>query len=47
MFCLNWLMLVAIDSTMLFGKKFHVFIEEGKNECKYASTVDDGCKNLL
>ena len=45
MFCLNWLVLV--DSTILFGKKFHIFIEEGKNEYKYVLTVDDGCKNLL
>ena len=45
MFCLNWLMLV--DSTILFGKEFHIFIEKGKNEYKNALTVDDGCKNLL
>ena len=45
MFCLNWLMLV--DLTILFGKKFHIFIEEGKNECKYPLTVNDCCKNLL
>ena len=37
MFCLNWLMLV--DSTILFGKKFHIFIEQGKNECEYVLTV--------
>ena len=45
MICLNWLMLV--ESTILFGKQFHIFIEEGKNECKYELTVDDDCKNLL
>ena len=28
MFCLNWLMLV--ESTILRGKQFHIFIEEGK-----------------
>ena len=43
MFCLNWLMLV--ESTILCGKQFQIFIEEGKNEYKYALTVDDGCKN--
>ena len=42
MFCLNWLIL--LEST---GKQFHIFIEEGKNEYKYALTVDDGCKNIL
>ena len=45
MFCLNWLMLV--DSAILLGKEFHIFIEDGKNECKYALTVDDSCKNLI
>ena len=39
MICLNRLMLV--ESTILFGKQFHIFIEEGKNECKYALNVDD------
>ena len=45
MFCINWLTLV--DSTKLFVKEFHIFIEEGKNEYKYVLTVDDGCKNLI
>ena len=31
---------------MLFGKEFHIFIAEGKNEFKYELIVVGGCKNL-
>ena len=35
---------MLVDPIILFGKEFHIIIEEGKNECKYEG---DGCKNLL
>ena len=38
---------MLVDLVILFSKEFHIFIEEGKNECKYELTVGDGCKNLL
>ena len=37
---------MLVDSIVLFGKEFHIFIAEGKNEFKYGFIVVGGCKNL-
>ena len=37
---------MLVDSTILLGKEFPIFIKDGKNEHKYAMTVDDAVKIL-